>query len=50
MKEALEHGEFSNAISTVLGRGKHEAARQLPNADRVKMSREPARLRRKRRS
>src|SRR3954468_19946882 len=38
VKEALEHGEFTNAISTVLGRGKHEAARQLPNADRVKTS------------
>src|SRR3954465_11075122 len=38
VKEALEHGEFSNAISTVLGRGKHDAARQLPNADRVKIS------------
>jgi chemotaxis protein MotB len=38
VKEALEHGEFSAAISTVLGRGKHEAARPLPNADRVKMS------------
>src|SRR4051812_9590891 len=38
VKEALEHGEFSNAISTVLGRGKHDAARELPNADRVKMS------------
>src|SRR5207237_7462447 len=38
VKEALEHGEFSNAISTVLGRGKHEAARQLPDADRLKMS------------
>src|SRR3954453_13330611 len=38
VKEALEHGEFSKAISTVLGRGKHEAAHQLPNADRVKMS------------
>src|SRR3954470_21738666 len=38
VKEALEHGEFSNAISTVLGRGKHEAAQELANADRVKMS------------
>src|SRR5947209_17183381 len=38
VKEALEHGEFSNAMSTVLGRGKHEAARPLPNADRVKVS------------
>jgi chemotaxis protein MotB len=25
VKEALEHGQFSTAISTVLGRGKHEA-------------------------
>jgi len=27
VKEALEHGEFSAAISTVLGRGRHEAHR-----------------------
>jgi chemotaxis protein MotB len=27
VKEALEHGQFSAAISTVLGRGKHEARR-----------------------
>src|SRR5690242_19992674 len=38
VKEALEHGEFSAAISTVLGRGKHEAMRQARNADRVSMS------------
>src|SRR5437763_3578367 len=38
VKEALEHGEFSSAISTVLGRGRHEAARQALNADRVSMS------------
>src|SRR3954452_7352818 len=38
VKEALEHGEFSNAISTVLGRGKHEAVAQAKNADRVKVS------------
>jgi len=38
VKEALEHGEFSSAISTVLGRGKHENSRQAPNADRVKQS------------
>src|SRR5437763_5172858 len=25
VREALEHGQFSNAISTVLGRGKYEA-------------------------
>jgi len=38
VKEALEHGEFSNAISTVLGRGKRDAVRQSPNADRVNRS------------
>lgn len=38
VKEALEHGEFSAAISTVLGRGKHEASRQAVNADRVTKS------------
>jgi chemotaxis protein MotB len=27
VKEALEHGEFSSAISTVLGRGRHESSR-----------------------
>ena len=37
VREALEHGEFSNAISVVLGRGKHEAAvaariKPLPDA------------------
>src|SRR5437899_3446962 len=25
VRQALEHGQFSSAISTVLGRGKHEA-------------------------
>jgi chemotaxis protein MotB len=38
VKEALEHGELSAAISTVLGRGKHEASRQPVNADRVSQS------------
>src|SRR3954469_1268082 len=38
VKEALEHGEFSNAISTVLGRGKHDASRKVPNPDRVNLS------------
>ena len=33
VREALEHGQFSNAISTVLGRGKHEA-QQAPIAGR----------------
>jgi chemotaxis protein MotB len=27
VREALEHGQFSSAISTVLGRGKHDAGR-----------------------
>ena len=38
VREALEHGQFSTAISTVLGRGKHEAARQPLNGDRVSRS------------
>src|SRR5437763_11393374 len=38
VKEALEHGQFSSAISTVLGRGKHEAARPPLNPDRVNSS------------
>jgi chemotaxis protein MotB len=29
VKEALEHGQFSNAISVVLGRGKHEAVKSM---------------------
>src|SRR5947208_3399831 len=35
VREALEHGQFSAAISTVLGRGRHETSRQPMNADRV---------------
>ena len=31
VREALEHGQFTNAISTVLGRGKHEAALAAKN-------------------
>jgi len=38
VREALEHGEFSAAISTVLGRGKHEASRPPLNPDRVNAS------------
>jgi chemotaxis protein MotB len=38
VRDALEHGQFSSAVATVLGRGKHEAARQPPNADRVTRS------------
>jgi chemotaxis protein MotB len=35
VREALEHGQFSSAISTVLGRGRHQASRQPLNADHV---------------
>jgi chemotaxis protein MotB len=38
VREALEHGQFSMAISTVLGRGRHEAHRQPANPDRVNQS------------
>jgi chemotaxis protein MotB len=38
VKEALEHGQFSAAISTVLGRGKHENSRPPLNPDRVDKS------------
>jgi len=38
VREALEHGQFSAAISTVLGRGRHENARMPLNPDRVKES------------
>src|SRR2546421_11914452 len=31
VRQALEHGQFSTAISTVLGRGKHEA-KLAPNS------------------
>ena len=37
VKEALEHGEFSSAMSTVLGRGKHEVAPTAVNPDHIKM-------------
>ena len=38
VREALEHGQFSAAISTVLGRGRHENSRMPTNPDRVKES------------
>ncbi len=43
VRDALEHGQFSNAISTVLGRGKHEPAGPLPDAVEVDRSRPPGR-------
>ncbi len=33
VRDALEHGELSSAISTVLGRGKHEANKIPVNPD-----------------
>jgi chemotaxis protein MotB len=38
VREALEHGQFSAAISTVLGRGRHENSKMPVNPDRVKQS------------
>jgi chemotaxis protein MotB len=38
VREALEHGQFSTAISTVLGRGKHEAHREVLPTERVGQS------------
>ena len=44
VKEALEHGQLSSAISVVLGRGKHEAAKPSPNSspEAVRESQPPA--------
>lgn len=38
VKDALEHGQFSNTLSTVLGRGKHENSKAPSNPERVKLS------------
>lgn len=38
VREALEHGQFSAAISTVLGRGRHENSKMPVNPERVKQS------------
>jgi chemotaxis protein MotB len=38
VREALEHGQFSAAISTVLGRGRHENSKMPVNPERVKAS------------
>jgi chemotaxis protein MotB len=35
VREALEHGQFSAAISTVLGRGKHENSHTPANPERI---------------
>ena len=38
VKDALEHGQFSATISTVLGRGRHENSKPPANPERVKHS------------
>lgn len=38
VRDALEHGQFSNTLSTVLGRGKHENSKPPVNQERVKLS------------
>src|SRR5580700_3941017 len=38
VREALEHGQFSAAISTVLGRGRHENSKMPMNPERAKES------------
>lgn len=38
VNEALEHGQFSNTLSIVLGRGKHENSKPPTNPERVKQS------------
>ena len=38
VKQALEHGQFSETLSTVLGRGKHENSKPPVNPDRVSKS------------
>ena len=38
VKDALEHGQFSSTLSTVLGRGKHENSKPPTNPERVKHS------------
>jgi chemotaxis protein MotB len=38
VKDALQHGQFSATLSTVLGRGKHENSKMPANPDRVDKS------------
>ena len=41
VRDALEHGQFSSAISVVLGRGKHEASRPPSSSEHVLQSDNP---------
>jgi chemotaxis protein MotB len=38
VKDALEHGQFSNTLSTVLGRGRHQSSRPPINSERLGQS------------
>jgi len=38
VRDAIEHGQLSSAVSTALGRGKHENSKPPANAERVKIS------------
>ena len=42
VKDALEHGQFSNTLSTVLGRGKHENSKPPQQSATGQAIREPA--------
>jgi chemotaxis protein MotB len=41
VKEALEHGQFSETLSNVLGRGKHDNSQPSANSESVKESANP---------
>jgi chemotaxis protein MotB len=38
VREAIEHGQFTSAVSTMLGRGRHQNSKPPTNAERVKIS------------
>jgi chemotaxis protein MotB len=44
VREALEHGQFSSAISVVLGRGKHQNDRTPVHADEVSKDSKPEKV------
>ena len=46
VRQALEHGQFSAAISTVLGRGKHESHKAPLSQEAPQRTREPSAARR----
>src|SRR5206468_8325729 len=42
VRQALEHGQFSSAISTVLGRGKHEAKKAPVSKESTEQKENPS--------